>query len=58
LPTENSLTNVVKGVITDSRGLVVTTAKPGARGPGGIREVQIPDASKQVRIISDKPFKP
>jgi hypothetical protein len=50
------MTNVVEGVITDMSGVKVTQAAPGARGPGGINEVQIPDAAKQVKVTDVKPY--
>jgi hypothetical protein len=56
LPAENQMTNVVEGVITDMSGVKVTQAAPGARGPGGINEVQIPDAAKQVKVTDVKPY--
>lgn len=56
LPAENQMTNVVEGVITDMSGVNVTRAAPGARGPGGITEVQIPNATKQVKVTGVRPF--
>ena len=58
LPAENALSSVVEGVITDARGIRVTTAAPGARGPGGINEVQIPNAAAQVKVTTVKPYEP
>ena len=58
LPTENAMTEVVEGVITDARGITVTTAAPGAHGPGGLPEVRIPNASEKVQVTSFKPFSP
>jgi hypothetical protein len=49
---------VVEGVITDMSGVNVTRAAPGARGAGGITEVQIPNATKQVKVTGVKPFEP
>ncbi len=49
------MTNVVDGVITDMSTINVTKW-PGARGPGGITEVQIPNAMKQVKVTGVRPF--
>jgi len=56
LPAENSRTSVVTGVITDMTDVSVTKAVPGASGPGGITEVVIPNAAKQVKVTSVDPF--
>jgi hypothetical protein len=58
LPAQNQMTNVVQGRITDMSGVKVTRATPGARGPGGMIEVQIPNAAKQVKVTEVKPYDP
>ncbi len=58
LPAENSRTSVVSGVISDMNGVSLTTAAPGASGPGGIPEVVIPDAARQVKVTGDVTFHP
>jgi hypothetical protein len=56
LPNENAATHVVYGEITDMTGVRVTKATPGARGPGGISEVKIPNATTQVKVTGVQPF--
>ena len=58
LPSQNQMTNVVQGRITDMSGVRVTTAAPGAHGPGGLPEVQIPNAAQQVNVTGVQPFNP
>jgi putative transposase len=58
LPIQNAMTGVVDGVITDMSGVSVTRAAAGARGPGGMIEVVIPDAAAKVRVTRVAPFNP
>jgi hypothetical protein len=58
LPSANTMTHVVRGVLADATGVKVTRAAPGARGPGGILEVVIPDPKNQVIVTSVKPYNP
>ncbi len=51
LPLGNKMESVVEGVITDATGITTTTAAPGAHGPGGMPEVQIPDAATRVKVV-------
>jgi RHS repeat-associated protein len=56
LPAGNAVTSVVEGTLTNKAGTVVTTAIPGAQGPGGLPEIQIPFPRAQVDVTAVKPF--
>jgi RHS repeat-associated protein len=51
LPTGNSGSFLLEGVLTDRTGVVFRPSLPGAGGPGGLAEVLIPNPNSQVRII-------
>ena len=58
LPQGNTAEYVAEGTITDMTDVKVTTAAPGAQGPGGIPEVVIPNAKAKAKIESVKKYEP
>ena len=52
------MTDVVEGTITDMTAVKVTNAAAGAHGPGGLPEVQIPNAARQVKVTDVEPLEP
>ena len=50
LPTANAGRFVSEGTLMTTRGVTVRASLPGAGGPGGLPEVVIPNAIKQVRL--------
>ena len=58
LPAANSMTTVSEGFVAEATGVRLTSAAPGARGAGGIAEVQVLDPKAQITVIEIKPYKP
>lgn len=58
LPSQNTMTHVVEGTLVEATGTRVTTAVAGARGPGGLPEIVIPDAKAQVDVTAVRPYQP
>ena len=58
LPLENSMTTLTRGFVAEATGVRLTRAAPGARGPGGLPEVQALDPKAQIQVQSITPFKP
>lgn len=40
LPLENRMTTVIRGYLTDTRGITAEPAAPGVRSPGGMMEIR------------------
>ena len=50
LPAENAGRFVLEGILNNTRGVTFRPALPGAGGPGGLPELVIPNAAKQVTV--------